>query len=96
VTETVLRSGDVVMLGNMILAYQSETAVAATPMPAAETRVNLQSGGGPSGRPANFKNLAPFPKPKHAAGSGSPLLIVVGVLVALAGFGFLFFKLFVA
>jgi hypothetical protein len=94
VTETVLRNGDVVMLGNMIMAYQSDVAVAAAPVPAPDTRVNLQASGAPAGRPGSFKNLAAFPKPKKTAGGGFPPILIVGFLVTLAGFGFLAFKLF--
>jgi predicted component of type VI protein secretion system len=93
VNECVLRNGDVVMLGNMILAYESETVAAAAPMPTAENRVTL--GEAPTGRPADFKNLAPFPKPKSNAG-GFPVLILVAALVAVGGFGYLIYASFLA
>ncbi|MDX6766088.1 MAG: FHA domain-containing protein [Candidatus Methylacidiphilales bacterium] len=90
ITETVLRNQDVVMLGNMLMTYESETSAAAAPMPVAETRVSLPIGA-QTGRPANFKNLAPFPKPRKSAG-GFPMLVLVAFLVALGGAGFLIFK----
>jgi len=96
ITESPLRNGDIVMLGNMLLTYESETAAPAAPMPAAETKVNLAGAGTPSGRPADFKNLAPFPKPKSGGGGGFPVLIAVAFLIALAGFGLLIFKAFLA
>jgi predicted component of type VI protein secretion system len=92
ITESILRNGDVVMLGNMILAYQSETAAAASPMPSAETRVTLA--GAPTGCPADFKNLAPFPKPKSGGSGGFPVLILAAALVALGGIGFLLYAAF--
>jgi hypothetical protein len=81
------------MLGNMILAYESETVAAAAPMPTAENRVKL--GEARIGRPADFKNLAPFPKPKSNAG-GFPVLILVAALVAVGGFGYLIYASFLA
>lgn len=92
ITETILRNGDVVMLGNMILSYESDTAAPAAPMPAAESKVNLQASGAPSGRPADFRNLAPFPKPKKNGGTGFPVLLLVAVLIAVGGLGFLAYK----
>jgi predicted component of type VI protein secretion system len=90
ISETVLRNQDVVMLGNMLLTYESEVAVAAAPLPVAETKVSLASSA-PSGRPATFKNLAPHPKPKHSSG-GFPVLVLLAFLLALGGAGFLVFK----
>lgn len=90
ISETVLRNKDVVMLGNMLLSYESEVSVAAAPMPVAETRVSLPIGGA-TGRPGDFKNLAPFPKPK-SGGGGFPVLVLLGALVAIGGAGFLVFK----
>lgn len=78
------------MLGNMLLSYESEVSVAAAPMPVAETKVSLPIGGA-TGRPGDFKNLAPFPKPKSGAG-GFPVLVLLGALVAIGGAGFLVFK----
>lgn len=96
ITETILRNGDVVMFGNMILTYTSESQVAAAPLPTAENKVDLASAGAPSGRPAEFKNLAPYPKPKSGGSGGFPILPAVAVLIALAGFGLLIFKAFLA
>lgn len=95
ITETVLRNGDVVMLGNMILAYQSEVAVAAAPMPTSDNRVHLETST-PTGRPADFKSISPFPKPKAAAASGGGVFVGLASLIAIGGFGFLIFNAFFA
>ncbi len=92
VTETVLRSQDVVMLGNILLSYESDTQAAAAPLPSTETKVDL-SGSSGSGRPQVFKNLAPFSKPREV-GTGVPMLIWIGGLIALAGVGYLAFTIF--
>lgn len=90
ISETVLRNQDIVMLGNMLLTYESEVAVAAAPMPVAETKVNLPIGAA-TGRPASFRNLAPHPKPQGNKGN-FPVLVLLAFLIALGGAGFLIFK----
>jgi predicted component of type VI protein secretion system len=90
VNEAHLRNQDVVMFGNIILTYISENAPAAPPPPQAGVRVELGASSG--GRPAGFSNLAPFPKPKPKSG-GIPPLVLVSILIALGGVGFLAYKL---
>lgn len=91
VNEAKLRNQDVVMFGNIILTYASENALAAPPLPETSAKVVVSGTGG--GRPPGFTNLAPFSKSKPKPG-GFPTLVLVGVLVALGGAGFLAYKLF--
>jgi len=92
IEESMLRNGDVIMLGNILFSYESEVSVDAPPLPEAETRVDLGgSSGGP--RPTEFKNLAPIKKAKRD-GSSFPLPILLGVLVAMGGVGFLVYSVF--
>ncbi|MEM6821061.1 MAG: FHA domain-containing protein [Verrucomicrobiota bacterium] len=92
ISEVLLRNGDIVMLGNILFSYESEVVVEAPPLPEAEARVDL-SGPIAGGRPAEFKNLAPLKKPKKSGG-GIPILIILAVLIALGGLGFLSYQLF--
>lgn len=92
IEETMLRNGDVVMLGNILLFYESEVSVDAPPLPDAETRVDLGGSSGGS-RPTEFKNLAPIKKAKND-GSRFSLLIFLAFLVALGGVGFLVYSVF--
>jgi predicted component of type VI protein secretion system len=91
ISESKLRNQDVVMFGNIILAYVSENALAAPPLP--EASAKLEVGGAGGGRAVGFANLAPFPKAKPKSG-GFPAVVLVGVLLALGGAGFLAYKLF--
>mgnify|MGYP001111563137 CR=1 FL=1 len=92
IDESMLRNGDVVMLGNILFAYESEVSVDAPPLPDAETKVDLAgSSGGP--RPTEFKNLAPIKKTK-GGGGGFPLPVLLALLVALGGVGFLAYSVF--
>ncbi len=90
--DSMLRKGDVVMLGNILFSYDSEIEVEAPPLPEAEARVDLSSQSG-SGRPADFKNLAPMKKAKRESVGFSPV-ILLAVLFALAGLGYLAYELF--
>ncbi|NJK91481.1 MAG: FHA domain-containing protein [Blastochloris sp.] len=90
VSDVMLRNSDTVMFGNILFSYVSENALAAPPPPQASA--SLQIGGEASGRPANFTNLAPFPKAKPKKGA-FPLYILVGVLLALGGLGYLAYKI---
>ncbi len=92
ITEANLRKGDIVMIGNILFAYDSEVEVEAAPLPDGETRVDLTSSSG-AGRPTEFKNLAPMKKAKKG-GSGFPLPVLLAVLVALGGVGYLAFVVF--
>jgi len=91
ISEVMLRNQDLVSVGNIVLAYVSSNALAAAPLPEASGRVEI--GGSTRGRPAAFTNLAPFAKPKPKSGA-VPVLIWVAAFVALAGLGFLGYKLF--
>jgi pSer/pThr/pTyr-binding forkhead associated (FHA) protein len=90
--EAVLRNGDVVMLGNILFSYESEVTIEAAPLPDAETRVDLTASSG-AGRPTEFKNLAPIKKVKNSGG-GFPLPILLALLFALAGVGYLAYVVF--
>ncbi len=94
VAETMLRNGDVVMLGNIILSYQSDNVTEAAPLPEAENKVNIQQSS--SGQPTAFKNLAPFKKPDNSKSSAITLPVVVAILLALGGLGYLAYVLFAA
>lgn len=92
VDEAILRNGDILMMGNILFAYESENAVAAAPLPEAATKVELDAGRS-TGRPVEFSNLAPIKKAK-AGGGGFPVPILIAALIALGGLGFLAYKLF--
>jgi len=93
ITETILRNGDVVMFGNILFTYQSEHAVDASPLPDAATKVDLASAPGGSG-PSEFKNLAPFKKADSSKSPAITLPVIIGLLVALGGLGYLGFVVF--
>lgn len=92
ITEANLRKGDVVMLGNILFAYDSEVEVEAAPLPDGATRVDLTSSSG-AGRPTEFKNLAPMKKAKKG-GNAFPVPILLATLIALAGVGYLAYVVF--
>ncbi|MDD5260500.1 MAG: FHA domain-containing protein [Methylacidiphilales bacterium] len=91
-TETMLRNQDLVMFGNILLAYQTENVMSAPPLPGVASRVRLAAGGATS-CPATFVNLAPFPRKRMGTG-GFPVLILLGVLIALGGAGYLAYQIF--
>lgn len=92
ITEVNLRKGDVVMFGNVIFSYDSEIEIEAEPLPQGETRVDLTSSSG-AARPTEFRNLAPIKKVNKDS-SGFPLPVLLSVLFALAGLGYLAYALF--
>lgn len=94
VDQTILRNGDVVMLGNIILSYQSDNTIEAPALPEADNKVNIQQTS--SGQPGEFKNLAPFKKPDSTKSSAFSLPVAIGILVALGGLGYLGYTLFAA
>jgi len=91
--EAILRNGDVLMLGNILFSYESEVAVEAAPLPDTESKVVL--GSNSAAPPSEFKNLAPIKKAK-ASDSGFPLLLVLGLILALGGVGYLAYAVFLA
>jgi pSer/pThr/pTyr-binding forkhead associated (FHA) protein len=94
VNESMLRNGDVVMLGNIIFSYQSDNIIDAPPLPEVDNKVNIQQGS--SGQPTIFKNLAPFKKPDSTKSKAMTLPVVIAILLALGGMGYLGYVLFVA
>jgi len=92
ISEVGLRKGDVIMLGNILFSYDSEVEVEAAPLPDGGTRVNLASSSG-AGRPTESKNLAPMKKAKKRE-NAFPVPILLAVLVAFAGVGYLAYAVF--
>ena len=90
-TDTMLRNQDLVMFGNILMTYQTENTTSGPPLPEVGKRVNLQESSGHSTRPETFVNLAPYPKASSGKG-GFPILIVLGLLVAVAGGGYLAYR----
>jgi len=90
VTEGVLRNKDILQLGNIIFLYESENVLEAPPLPDAESAITLT--GVSKGRPIDFVNFSPFPKPSTE--SKSAFFVVLGcALVALGGVAFFIVRL---
>lgn len=90
VTEGTLRNKDILQLGNIIFLYESENVLEAPPLPDAESAITLA--GVSKGRPIDFVNFSPVPKPSPDS-KGAPVVVLVGVLIALLGIGFLVYRL---
>jgi len=89
ITESPLRNGDVVSLGNIIFTYRSENVYDAPPLPDNDSKVIVQAGAG-EGRPSGFRNLAPFAKPKSSKdGGGLSLPVIIALVLAIGGIGYL-------
>lgn len=93
ITEVMLRHQDVVTIGNIIFSYVSKNALEAAPLPVVGSRVELS--GVSSGRPAQFVNLAPFPKPK-GKGAAIPKPVLIAAALALGALVFLGYTLFLS
>lgn len=92
ITESILRNNDILMLGNVILRYESENVVSAPPLPEAEQDFIVEMGV-LRGRPANFKNLAPFPK-AVASSASFPIPVLIALILLLGSVGFFCYKMF--
>jgi len=90
VTEGVLRNKDILQLGNIIFLYESENVLAAPPLPDAESAITLA--GVSNGRPIDFVNFSPVPKPSKE-GRGAFYAVLGSSLLALLGVGFFIFRL---
>jgi len=99
VTDRLLRHGDLVMLGNALFAYESQapaSAAPAAPLPASGERIALGMNQSGVGRPASFVNLVAISKPNKDGRSKFPLLIIIGLLLALLGAGYLAYSTFMS
>jgi hypothetical protein len=95
VTDRLLSNGDLVMLGNMLFIYESSVpagAAPAAPLPAAGDRIELGGARDGVGRPASFVNLAAVAKPDNSGGAKLPAAVILGILIALAGAGYLVYR----
>jgi hypothetical protein len=95
-TDRLLSNGDLVMLGNMLFAYEADAPVtaAAVPLPTSSERIALGLNQSGSGRPSSFVNLSAIAKPSKSKGAKLPLMVIVGVVVALAGAAYLAYTTF--
>jgi hypothetical protein len=91
VSEVLLHNGDHVGFGQVVFAYQSAAVSAAPPLPQGEVQVALTSTG--AGRPAHFRNFSQIKKGAKKA-AAMPVPVVLGLLLALGGLGYLGFVVF--
>ncbi|MDR1304094.1 MAG: FHA domain-containing protein [Verrucomicrobiales bacterium] len=96
VTDRLLRPGDLILLGNALFAYESDTPATplAAPPPVTAERVELGRNQSGVGRPASFVNLVTISKPAKDRSARLPVLIIVGLVIALAGAGYLAYVTF--
>lgn len=88
-----LTRGDLLQVGNIQLSYESEAVGAAQPLP--EISDGLDVGNAASStRPADFKNASPYGRRHQAKASGAGALVLLSLLLALGGLGFLGYRLF--
>lgn len=94
INEQKLRKGDNVRFGNIEFIYDSEYSPPAQALPEPSARVQL-GGTASQGRPEDFKNAAPLDVKKGDNGK-SPwtMIILLGVVLALAGIGYFCYALF--
>jgi hypothetical protein len=89
ITAQKLRRNDMVRLGNIELLYDSEHAPPGRPMPSLSERVNLAECLA-KGHPPDFTNASPIKKKvRGIAKSRWPVAIVILLIFALAGMGYL-------
>ncbi len=90
ISEVVLRNQDIVMLGHIILRYESENVLAAPPLPEMDLVMDFGNKTGKA-RPDMFVNLGPFPKSTKNA-PALPLVLTIGLVLYLVGFGYMAFS----
>ncbi|MEM9398758.1 MAG: FHA domain-containing protein [Verrucomicrobiota bacterium] len=93
ISEAILRNNDIVMLGNVMIRYESENVLSAPPAP--EQQTASPPVGVASTRPVSFRNLAPFPK-KTDDKTGVPPALVFSIILMLGALGWCSYKLFIA
>lgn len=90
ITDAMLRNADVLMIGHIVIGYESENVLDAPPLPEINESFVI---GQPQGRPADFKNLSPVPRKAQTEAHVNVLTLVAGFL-ALAAVGFFAYKFF--
>ncbi len=88
-----LTRGDLLQVGNIQLSYESEASGVAQPLPEVADGLELGSANG-STRPADFKNASPYGRRHQATAGGAGVLVLLSLLLALGGLGFLGYRLF--
>lgn len=88
ITEAVLNDGDIVRFGSVESRFEADqVAESGEAQPLPQTERAVASFGGAGGRPANFVNASPFPKPKEKTDAltyAAAGIAAVGALAALA------------
>ncbi len=92
ITDAKLRNADLLMIGHILLSYESENVLDAPPLPDVSGTFVI---GQARGRPADFKNLSPVTRKVQQEAHVNLLTIVAGVL-ALGAIGFYAFKFLTA
>ncbi|MFQ3670310.1 MAG: FHA domain-containing protein [Verrucomicrobiia bacterium] len=92
ITDAMLRNADVLMIGHILLRYQSENVLDAPPLPEVSDQFVI---GQPRGRPEGFRNLSPVTRKVQQEAHVNVLTLVAGLL-ALGAVGFYAFKFFTA
>ena len=88
-----LTRGDLLQVGNIQLSYESEAAGVAQPLPEVAAGLDIGKASG-SIRPADFKNASPYGRRHQATAGGAGILVILSLLLALGGVGFLGYRLF--
>lgn len=84
ITEAILRNADMLMIGHILVSYESENVLDAPPLPDASSSFVF---GQATGRPEDFKNLSPVPRKVQQEAHLNLLTIVAG-LVAIGAVGY--------
>lgn len=88
-----LTRGDLLQVGNIQLSYESEASGTAQPLPEVASGLDIGNANG-SVRPADFRNASPYGRRHQSAAGGAGILVVLSLLLALGGIGFLGYRLF--
>lgn len=93
ITQQKLQRGDTIQVGNIQIAFESEAAGAAQPLP--EVQVGLDVGHGKaSARPADFVNASPYGRRHETKTGGVGGIVAIALLLGLGGVGFLAYRIF--
>lgn len=93
VSQHKLTRGDLLQVGNIQLSYESEAAGSAQPLPEVATGLDIGVAHG-SVRPADFKNASPYGRRHQSSAGGAGVLVLLSLLLALGGVGYLGYRLF--
>lgn len=94
ISEQKLRRNDMVRFGNIEVLYDSEYSPPAQALPEPSQRVVLAPGNASQGKPADFKNVSPFPKANLADKSPLKLAVTILFILAIAALGYFAYAVF--